>query len=106
MFPKTDGVKGFHDITPRMGVAYDVFGNGKTSLKANFSKYLQPANNESVFTSGNPAVSFAADDRAEAGSMPTATTWPIATCDNSAANGECEQWDNLNFGKATSAARR
>ncbi len=65
VFPQTDGVKGFNDITPRMGVAYDVFGNGKTSFKASFSKYLQPANNESVFTSGNPSVSFAAEHRSQ-----------------------------------------
>ena len=37
-----------------------VFGNGKTSLKANVSKYLQPANNESTFIQGNPGVTFQA----------------------------------------------
>ena len=57
-FPKTDGVKGYNDITPRMGVAWDVFGNGKTSLKANYSKYLQPANNEGPFIMANPMVTF------------------------------------------------
>ena len=28
------------DITPRVGVAYDLFGNGKTSLKSSWGKYM------------------------------------------------------------------
>ena len=54
--PKTDGVTGYNDITPRGGVAYDVFGNGKTSLKVNVGKYLQSANNQENYTIGNPAL--------------------------------------------------
>jgi hypothetical protein len=103
VFPRADGVKGFNDITPRMGLAYDVFGNGKTSFKTSFSKYLQPANNESVFIQGNPSVTFATS---------TTRSWAdangnyVADCNlnNSAANGECGPWANQNFGQATSGA--
>ena len=44
-FPKTTGVRGYNDITPRMGASYDVFGNGRTALKVSVSKYLQAAYN-------------------------------------------------------------
>jgi len=44
-FPETPGVNAYKDISPRGGVAYDVFGNGKTSFKFNFGKYLEPASN-------------------------------------------------------------
>ena len=39
--PRDDGVDTYKDITPRMGVAYDLFGNGKTALKLNVGKYLE-----------------------------------------------------------------
>jgi hypothetical protein len=55
-FPKSTGVTGYNDITPRAGVAYDLFGNGKTSLKANIGEYLQSANNQENYTISNPAL--------------------------------------------------
>jgi hypothetical protein len=54
-FPRTDGVNAFNDITPRFGVAYDVFGTGKTAIKFNIGHYLAPATNDSRYTLNNPA---------------------------------------------------
>ena len=49
-------VKGYNDITPRMGAAYDVFGTGKTALKANLGKYLKSAEVGGIYAANNPAV--------------------------------------------------
>ena len=55
-FPKTDGVTGYNDITPRLGAAYDLFGNGKTALKVNVGKYLQGASVSNLAYGSNPAL--------------------------------------------------
>ena len=38
-----DEIKGlsWHDIAPKMGATYDLFGNGKTALKLTLNKYLE-----------------------------------------------------------------
>ena len=52
---RTDGVSAYNDISPRFGIAYDVFGNGKTAVKFNIGKYLGPATNDTIYTQNNPA---------------------------------------------------
>ena len=54
VFPETPGVTGYKDISPRGGVAYDLFGNGKTAVKVNFGKYLEPTSNNNNYILSNP----------------------------------------------------
>jgi hypothetical protein len=97
-FPRTTGVRGLNDITPRMGASYDLFGTGKTALKLSLSKYLQAAYNGDVYTINNPAVTL---------QQTTSRGWTdannnfVAECDfmNPTANGECQAWTSLNWGQ-------
>jgi hypothetical protein len=45
----------YNDITPRWGVAWDVFGTGKTSVKWNMGKYLAAAGFGGLYTNFNDA---------------------------------------------------
>jgi hypothetical protein len=54
-FDRMASVDAFNDITPRFGVAYDVFGTGRTAVKFNMGHYLDAATNDSAYTRNNPA---------------------------------------------------
>jgi hypothetical protein len=40
-FEAIEHVPQFSDVAPRLSAAYDLFGDGKTAIKGNFSKYLE-----------------------------------------------------------------
>jgi hypothetical protein len=47
VYEASEGVS-YHDVTPRFGAAYDVFGNGRTAIKVNIGKYLAAADGSSI----------------------------------------------------------
>ncbi len=105
-FPRTDGVN-YKDISPRGGVAYDIFGNGKTAVKVNVGRYEDPASNlNNNYSISNPIARIA---------TTTTRTWtddgrnggiandnvPQCNLQTQAANGECLAGNNQTFGTAT-----
>ena len=99
-FERTPGVDAFNDITPRMGVAYDLFGNGKTALKFNLGHYLDAATNDSEYTSNSPQARIV---RTATRNWGDANNNKVIDCDimNFAQNAECSALtgNDLNFGK-------
>ena len=98
-FDRTVSVSGFNDITPRVGVAYDVFGNGKTALKFNMGHYLDAATNDSAYTRNNPANRIV---RTVNRNWRDTDGDKVVDCDllNFDSNGECNALtgNSLNFG--------
>ena len=39
-FDAVDHTTQWRDLSPRVGGSFDVFGNGKTAIKASFSRYV------------------------------------------------------------------
>jgi hypothetical protein len=52
--PESGGVS-YNDLTPRWAAAWDMFGNGKTSVKFNMGKYLSGAQISGIYADANPA---------------------------------------------------
>lgn len=56
VIPETPGVDSYKDFTPRLGAAYDLFGNGRTALKINVGKYLEGAGVSGNYANTNPTL--------------------------------------------------
>ncbi len=101
-FERTPGVDSFNDITPRIGVAYDLFGNGRTAVKFNLGHYLDSATNDSEYTSNSPATRIV---RMASRNWQDTNNNKVVDCDilNFTANGECPALtgDGVNFGAAS-----
>jgi len=54
-FPEVTGAPAWTNVTPRLGVAWDVRGNGKTAVKVAIGKYLEAPNPPTFTRIANPA---------------------------------------------------
>jgi len=100
-FPATKDSPNFSNLSPRLGAAYDLFGNGKTALKASLGRFTPYA----IAAVDVPAANQAAS---------TTRTWNDANrnyvpdCDlrSPVANGECGPWSDLAFGQIRAGSTR
>jgi hypothetical protein len=117
VYPEQGGVDAYTDWTPRVGLAADVFGNGKTALKVSLGKYLEGAStgNPVVFYNTNPVLRLP-NTNPPFGPLGVQRTWTDANgnftpdCDLSNPQSQdlrstggdfCGQISNLAFGTGT-----
>jgi hypothetical protein len=93
--PAFDDVPNWKDLNPRVGAAYDVFGNGRTAIKGGINRYVAGASTTVASTFG------------QAANFSTTRTWTdanrdfVPNCDlnSPAANGECARMDSQALGQ-------
>jgi hypothetical protein len=114
-------VDAYNDITPRVGAAWDVRGDGRTSVRVNLGKYLQSANNQENYTIANPALDGRNGRRGPTFHTTTNRSWTdndldwAPDCDlmNPAAQSPattgsvdtCGGWSDLSFGNPAANTR-
>ena len=99
-FPRTDGIN-WKDVTPRLGAAYDLFGNGTTAVKISLNKYMGGVAHQAG-NAFNP-VSRLANTTTRSWADSDRDFYPDCDLTSPLLNGECGAMANATFGLATPA---
>ena len=79
-YPRTTGVEGYHDLWPRGGVAYDLFGTGQDVDQSELRTVSGGGAERRVVHRAQSDRAPVDDDDEDVDRRRTATTWPTATC--------------------------
>jgi hypothetical protein len=109
-FGRVDGVPHWFDLSPRIGLAYDLFGTGKTALKVSVNRYVQ-SQTLALANADNPVVTSILsatrtwnDNMYSAGDPRNSNYVPDCDFSNLDANGECGAISSRFFGQANPKA--
>jgi hypothetical protein len=95
-YPQINDVPNWKDISPRLGVSYDVFGNGKTALKWNLGRFIEAQ--AAGFPQGiNPTRVTGTTSGTRTWNDANGNFLPDCVLTNFAANGECGAIQNPSF---------
>jgi Carboxypeptidase regulatory-like domain len=103
-FGEVKNVPNWKDLDPRLGLAYDVRGNGRTALKIAIGRYVSkaaitvPQANNPVQTSINSVTRTWNDSFYPPGDPRRGNYIPDCDLSNRGLNGECGAMANPNFG--------
>ena len=96
-FAEVTGVPSWKDLNPRLGAAYDLFGDGRTALKLSLGRYVAKTNVD-VPNTLNP-INTSGNSSARSWTDANGNYVPDCDLGNFAANGECGALNNQSFGK-------
>jgi hypothetical protein len=92
------------DVTPKLAIAHDLFGNGKTAVKATLNKYVAGQGLQGLVDLNNPS-GLAVNTVTRAWNDSDRDYTPDCTLVNPLANGECGAVSNSNFGSSIPATK-